>query len=568
VSGGWAWPCIDVPQVGEVKNGIRVFAVALIATAMQAVLADDRPATSSYNSPSKQQVLAFLIETVDWYHRLSLEQQIATEPDDMLFLEDNRPISAQVVRFSFDFARAVVAFEATVPVPADPKDEHGPAASGPDFQRFVEMEAKSQSQAQRAADDLKSLQQKRLTASRAERKTLEVEIDDAQSRLTLLQAISGSLQNLREFSRATDAGLTEPTNLEAFVDSLERTVPEVSSGGSNPTLILPSHVVSSAGILKGAPSGILGQISDVSTLAGKRRTLDESIALTDKLIQSSQQMQRPLAHPLNEAFRSPDLLAGTFTSNDLGALRQQEVRLKAFTVETAKVSPAVFALAKQRVLLTLFKSHLVAWRASVASQYRAAWKKLILHLIALGVAIAFLIGAGALSRRVLARHIHDFNSRRMLLLGQRVLFWLALVLIVSFAFAFSLSSLATFLGLLSAGIAVALQNVIVAVAGYFLLVGKLHIRIGDRVQISGVTGEVVDIGLMQFQLRELDTPGEKPTGRVVSFSNSFVFVSPATGLFKRIHGSTGGQHSVDLETARSLAGLTRPAFVHDATKNH
>jgi hypothetical protein len=51
------------------------------------------------------------------------------------------------------------------------------------------------------------------------------------------------------------------------------------------------------------------------------------------------------------------------------------------------------------------------------------------------------------------------------------------------------------------------------------------------VQISGVTGDVIDIGLLQFQLREVDTK-EQPTGRVASFSNSFVFVSPATGLFK------------------------------------
>jgi small-conductance mechanosensitive channel len=75
------------------------------------------------------------------------------------------------------------------------------------------------------------------------------------------------------------------------------------------------------------------------------------------------------------------------------------------------------------------------------------------------------------------------------------------------------------------------------VVGYFLLIGKLRLRIGDRVQISGVTGEVLDIGLMQFQIKELDTSSQQPTGRVVSFSNSFVFVSPATGLFKGMPGS-------------------------------
>jgi small-conductance mechanosensitive channel len=163
---------------------------------------------------------------------------------------------------------------------------------------------------------------------------------------------------------------------------------------------------------------------------------------------------------------------------------------------------------------------------------------MVIRLVGLGAVIAFLTGAAVVLRRLTSRHVREARSRRVMLMGQQVLFWLILVLIVSFAFAFDMSSLATFLGLVSAGVAVALQNVILAVVGYFLLVGKLRIRVGDRVQISGVTGEVVNIGLMQFQLKELDTPGEQPTGRVVSFSNSFVFVSPATGLFKRVHGFT------------------------------
>jgi small-conductance mechanosensitive channel len=52
------------------------------------------------------------------------------------------------------------------------------------------------------------------------------------------------------------------------------------------------------------------------------------------------------------------------------------------------------------------------------------------------------------------------------------------------------------------------------------------------VQISGVTGDVTDIGWLQFRLREMDKETHQPTDRVVTFSNSFVFVSPATGLTK------------------------------------
>ncbi|MGA9391098.1 MAG: lactate racemase domain-containing protein [Candidatus Sulfotelmatobacter sp.] len=68
--------------------------------------------------------------------------------------------------------------------------------------------------------------------------------------------------------------------------------------------------------------------------------------------------------------------------------------------------------------------------------------------------------------------------------------------------------------------------------GYFVLVGRRGIIIGDRVQISGVTGDGTDIGWLQFQLKEIDTRTQQPTGNVVTFSNSFVLASPATRLSK------------------------------------
>lgn len=86
-----------------------------------------------------------------------------------------------------------------------------------------------------------------------------------------------------------------------------------------------------------------------------------------------------------------------------------------------------------------------------------------------------------------------------------------------------------------AGVAVALQNVILSIAGYFFLIGKFGLRIGDRVQISGVTGEVVEIGLVRIHVMELGGNGGdvQPTGRVVAFSSSFVF-QPTAGMFKQI----------------------------------
>ena len=129
------------------------------------------------------------------------------------------------------------------------------------------------------------------------------------------------------------------------------------------------------------------------------------------------------------------------------------------------------------------------------------------------------------------RHVHDPNRRRFINMSHQFLTLFAITVVVVFVLASDLKSVATYFGLFSAGLLLALENVILATLGSPLL-GKRGIRIGDRVQISGVTGGVIDMGLLQFQLREFDAGIGRHTGHVATFSNSLVFVSPATGLMR------------------------------------
>jgi small-conductance mechanosensitive channel len=68
---------------------------------------------------------------------------------------------------------------------------------------------------------------------------------------------------------------------------------------------------------------------------------------------------------------------------------------------------------------------------------------------------------------------------------------------------------------------------------YFFLVGRWGVRVGDRVTVSGVTGEVADVGLFRLYLVELSA-ALQPTGRMVVFPNS-VFFQPAA-MFKQLPG--------------------------------
>src|SRR5258707_1586205 len=114
--------------------------------------------------------------------------------------------------------------------------------------------------------------------------------------------------------------------------------------------------------------------------------------------------------------------------------------------------------------------------------------------------------------------------------------WVLIVAMVGLSFVTEMSSFATFAGLITAGVAVAMQSVLVSIVGYFFLIGKYGIRVGDRVQIGDVRGEVIDLELVRLHLMELGGHGSLgPTGRVVAFANSIVF-QVSSGLFKQIHG--------------------------------
>jgi len=85
------------------------------------------------------------------------------------------------------------------------------------------------------------------------------------------------------------------------------------------------------------------------------------------------------------------------------------------------------------------------------------------------------------------------------------------------------SQLGTILGLAGAGLTVALKDFIVGFLGWFVLMGKNGVRLGDWVEINGVTGEVVELGMFHTVLLETGnwTDSSHPTGRRVTFTNSY-----------------------------------------------
>src|SRR3984893_17948730 len=172
---------------------------------------------------------------------------------------------------------------------------------------------------------------------------------------------------------------------------------------------------------------------------------------------------------------------------------------------------------------------------------------------------AVVFAGGEVWRRAVLRYAHEPRRRNQLLMVRKVTTWVLVAVIVGLTFVTELSSFATFAGLLTAGVAVAMQSVLVSIVGYFFLIGKYGIRVGDRVQIGTVTGEVIDLGLVRMHLMELSSQGPLgPTGRVVAFAKSIVFQASG-GLFKQPPGLTLAWH----ETTVSLPAGCDDAAVKD-----
>src|SRR5262249_27311361 len=241
-----------------------------------------------------------------------------------------------------------------------------------------------------------------------------------------------------------------------------------------------------------------------------------------------------------------DEVAGRPDSRDPAVLAQESKDLDALTTQFKQLSATLLPLEKQAILLDVHKRSTTNWSNAVEGQYQAELKGLVLRLLGLALILGVVVGISALWRRATFRYITDARRRYQFLLIRRIVLWSLIAVIVATAFASELGAITTFAGLLTAGIAVALQNVILSIAGYFFLIGRYGVRVGDRVNINGVTGDVVDIGLVRLQFMELTAgPAPRPTGRVVAFSNAVVFQA-GSGMFKQIPGTSFVWHEVVL----------------------
>jgi small-conductance mechanosensitive channel len=382
-----------------------------------------------------------------------------------------------------------------------------------------------------SAADLLHREQARL-ADLQQRGASAEAIAEAQSRVAMAQARNDAVSGIVGFANAGNGS----GDLLSQINALEQTVS--AAAAASPVAAAARHA---------PPSSVVGLIGDLLRLNEEDHALQTAMRAADVLQRDARNFQAPLMALLTQTRQSTDALMNAPDTTDPAELLRRKAELDAQSARFRGLSAAMTPLAKRRILLDAYRQNVGRWRSSVIDQYRDELRRLIVRAIVLGVILLLVVTMSIVWRRVTFRYVADVKRRHHFLLIRRIVLLLVVAGILTVTFAADFSSLTTFFGLLTAGIAIALQDVILSMAGYFVIVGKYGIRVGDRVRIAAVNGDVLDVGLVWIYLMELETRGsdQLPTGRVVEFPNSVVFDHSA-GIFKQLPGTRFLWHEVSL----------------------
>ena len=227
---------------------------------------------------------------------------------------------------------------------------------------------------------------------------------------------------------------------------------------------------------------------------------------------------------------------------DLAALKEDDERLKteaaSLAIKTGGESSSeridrLERISAQQNILSILHDRLAAQQQLGALYGRWAeqvelQQKIVIHLIVqslawLALICILVILAGWALELALEKMVHDPRQRQtlktVLNVGTQVV-GLLLILLIIFGIP---RQMPTILGLVTAGLTVVFQDFILAFCGWFVLMGPNGVRVRDWVEIDGVGGEVVKLGLFRTWLLETGnwTAHGHPTGRRVSFLNGY-----------------------------------------------
>src|SRR5271170_6819461 len=515
------------------------------AVATAAVQPSAGPTAANAAAPlDSHSVILYLSDVINWYGHLGVEAQLVRDPDETLFFADDRQTAGEVLRLGFDYARAQAAYLAKVNpaaaagTPTASAGTPGTTELGNVIHTLTTLDA--------AANQLRarilSLQSQLAKAPAARRTAITAQIQGAQNELDLNQARVEALNALKQYESGS-AATEQSAGLMSQIDELDHSISDSSKKG----LSLP---LDTALVAKPEPAGIFGLVTELISLSNKLDALDQNRALAQSLSARAAGVRKNVLNTITSLDAQGSALAEGAGAADIAALKDRKQAFENLLDQHKLLSACALPLSKQIVLLGIYSNNISRWHDAVNQRWNKEFRSLLFRLIALAVSLLVIFLGSAVWRWLTNRYVKDIRRRGQVMAARRLVLGILVVIVLMLNFSDELGSAATVVGFAAAGIAVALQNVILSIAGYFFLIGRFGIKAGDRVQIGGVTGDVIDIGLVKISLMELGGTGthREPTGRVAVFSNAIVF-QPSGNFFKQAPGTSFVWNEVRLTLA-------------------
>jgi len=497
--------------------------------------------------PDGNSVISLLDQVIGWCRGSDTEQQLIEEPSEVLFVSQDRARTDDVLKLAFQFARGEAALLATIKVAAKAKQPAAAPSPG-DLLTHPELvqSRRAQVEAQIAGLQNQTAQlRKQIAAARKkDRGPLTGRLAALESQIDLAQSRAGFLDMMAQFEAGVGSLKTNRPEgaLLDQIDELEKTLPQPGENTSAAAVLHNRGTQSDTGLIARAKVwfGLRAKIDQISQRAQATTDLNAIVAKAIDALHGNITRIDSLA---TELAGKGDTSPGT----DASTIEARRKQFEDLLARNKLVSGALLPLREIALLLARYQQNLREWQDNIRQRASAELYGLAISAAGLSLVLGLLLGIGMAWRRIAFSYVEDARRRSQMLQFRNAVITGLIAIVLAFEFVSQVGSLATVIGLGTAGIAVALQDVILSIAGYFRIGGRFGIRVGDWVELQGVRGEVIDIGLTKLTMMELGGDGQRePTGRLLVMPNSVVFREK---FANRAYGTSLGWAELELTVA-------------------
>ncbi len=495
---------------------------------------DPQPAASKLN---ESQVLHHLNTVITWYHKTKTQIQPVGLPTDTLYQMNANRIARDVVSLAFASAE-----KAAPLLPG----ENTQAAANTSHQRLLKRLQDTAKHNTLLQTEIDQLNRQIPSASRHTVKGLIENRDRFQGELDLGNSMVNTLTQLTNVAdsknpkNAKDKNQVNPNGFEASVTQLKSSLPEVFDTKNQSPASPPTQNINN-------PTGLIGELRRLYDQSLSLRQIDSLVVETNQLQTFVDDLRAPLRDQLMATIEQGRGLSAAADTPQPGQTLPTKQDFDALAARFDQIAGVEVPLRQEILALDESKANLADWRSSITREYGLILRSVLVRVAIIVGVLGFLLLISELWRRMAFRYVADTRRRRQFLLVRRFVIGFLMGMVFILGFVSEFSALATFAGFITAGLAVGLQTILLSVAAYFFLIGRYGIRVGDRISIAGVTGDVVDVGIVRFYLLELagTSIDLQPTGRVVAFPNSVLFQA-GTPMYRQVPGTDYTWHEITI----------------------